>query len=698
MMNSPKALISVLLALCAVTCFAEDARWISYPGDLGVYLGEKVQARRPEWNGNTPVMWPQYHHWTVVEFAKDVDLSEPEEAEVRACGTGSLRIPGVRHPFTFDREKVTLPKGRYRLSAKIFNAEKPPALFISGKTVKTGVGWTTSWDGVAWTTASSDGDFTAPDVPPGDFRLKREHREPVRVEKKGKATFADFGRETFGYLKFRGVKGRGRIKIVWAESEPEAYAEPLEDLPFGKDVTDVWETIELSETDEFVHEKSRGFRYVRFAPVEGDVTVDSVAMDFEYLPLERRGSFRCDDERLNRIWDVSAYTLGLTMREVMVEGLKRDRWCWAGDAYQSFLMNYYLFADNGSVKRTLWALRGKDPVRRHVNTIMDYTFFWLAAVKDYYLFSGDRAFVEEIYPAMVTQTDFCLERLDANGMAVRKPGDWVFVDWAPKPLDNNSGPVAFEQIMLVRGLEAMADCAAVCGKPEAAKDYAARAATLRAKIVPTFWDERQGGLLHNLDKDGRQAPTMTRYASMFGILNGYFDDAKTARVVRNVLLNDDVMAIQTPYMRFYELEALCKVGRQTTVKEEILGYWGAMLDLGATTFWELYNPKEKGEQHYAMYCRPFGKSLCHAWGASPLYLLGRYYLGVQPTGPGFAIYDVVPSPGGLKTMEGMVPTPSGPVKVSVRDGRVTVSGNGGTGTLRWNGQTVTVPPHDTVTL
>ena len=94
MMNSPKALISVLLALCAVTCFAEDARWIFYPGDLGVYLGEKVQARRPEWNGNTPVMWPQYHHWTVVEFAKDVDLSEPEEVDVRACGTGTLRWNG----------------------------------------------------------------------------------------------------------------------------------------------------------------------------------------------------------------------------------------------------------------------------------------------------------------------------------------------------------------------------------------------------------------------------------------------------------------------------------------------------------------------------------------------------------------------------------------------------------------------------
>jgi hypothetical protein len=40
------------------------------------------------------------------------------------------------------------------------------------------------------------------------------------------------------------------------------------------------------------------------------------------------------------------------------------------------LMNYYLFFDNEAVKRTIWLLRGKDPVTSHTNTIMDYTFFW----------------------------------------------------------------------------------------------------------------------------------------------------------------------------------------------------------------------------------------------------------------------------------------------------------------------------------
>lgn len=56
-----------------------------------------------------------------------------------------------------------------------------------------------------------------------------------------------------------------------------------------------------------------------------------------------------------------------------------------------------------------------------------------------------------------------------------------------------------------------------------------------------------------------------------------------------------------------------------------------MLDLGATTVWEEYNPNLSGAQHYEMYGNKYGKSLCHAWGVSPIYLLGKYYLGVTPT-------------------------------------------------------------------
>ena len=95
-------------------------------------------------------------------------------------------------------------------------------------------------------------------------------------------------------------------------------------------------------------------------------------------------------------------------------------------------------------------------------------------------------------------------------------------------------------------------------------------------------------------------------------------------------------------MRFYELEALCALGEQDAVMKEMKAYWGGMLKEGATSFWEKYNPEETGTQHLAMYGRPYGKSLCHAWGASPIYLLGKYYLGVKPVKEGYKEFAITP--------------------------------------------------------
>ena len=134
-------------------------------------------------------------------------------------------------------------------------------------------------------------------------------------------------------------------------------------------------------------------------------------------------------------------------------------------------------------------------------------------------------------------------------------------------------------------------------------------------------------------------------------------------------------------MRFYELEAFCAMGEQETVLKEMKDYWGGMIKLGATSFWEKYNPEQTGRQHLEMYGRPYGKSLCHAWGASPIYLLGKYYLGVKPTKKGYEEYSVAPVLGGLEWMEGDVPTPHGKVHV-YRDAKtIKVSSDEGIGTL-----------------
>jgi len=114
-------------------------------------------------------------------------------------------------------------------------------------------------------------------------------------------------------------------------------------------------------------------------------------------------------------------------------------------------------------------------------------------------------------------------------------------------------------------------------------------------------------------------------------------------ILDNVINNDKIPALETPYMRFYELSAMCELGDYGNVYQQMISYWGGMLDEGATTFWELYRPEEKGLERYSMYNCKYGKSLCHAWGASPIYILGRYFIGLTPEGDGYSKYKLKPN-------------------------------------------------------
>ncbi|MBQ1939115.1 MAG: alpha-rhamnosidase, partial [Alistipes sp.] len=362
-----------------------------------------------------------------------------------------------------------------------------------------------------------------------------------------------------------------------------------------------------------------------------------------------------------------------------IDGIKRDRWVWSGDAVQSYLMNYYLFFDSECVKRTTWLLRGKDPVTSHTNTIMDYTFYWFIGIYDYYMYTGDRAFVRQIYPRMQTMMEYVLGRTNHRGMVEGMTGDWVFVDWADGYLDKK-GELAIEQVLLCKSLETMALCARLSEVEEDVERYDKLAASLRELLLPTFWNEQKQALVHNCVED-RQSESVTRYANMFASFYGYLSPEQQTAIKQSVLLNDQILKITTPYMRFYELEALCVMGEQEEVMRQMKAYWGGMLREGATTFWEKYNPEEQDTEHLQMYGRPYGKSLCHAWGASPIYLLGRYYLGVKPTSPGYATWEMRPTLGGLEWMEGVVPTPNGEIYLKMDKEQLTVRATEGEGLL-----------------
>ena len=690
--------IVVLVAISLATCtFAQT--WIWYPGDYEIWLGNRMNNRRTERGAFFPPFWKTDSHYVVVEFSKPLNLSEPEEIFIAAEGKYNVKLDG-KLQFGMP-ETLLLPAGRHNLNIKVWNQSTPPAIYVKGKTVNSDATWRVTYEDKEWIDESGKASDTSATIYmdagcwnfdgatglPSQFRLMRTLHQPTSraAQPKGGILY-DFGKETFGYLTLKNLSGKGIIDIYYGESPEEAkdkaYCETFDKLQLeAGQVTDlaIRQTSPLPGIEnEYTLENSKAFRYV-YITHEPGVQIGEVSMQYEYLPEEYRGTFRCNDEELNRIWEVGAYTMHLTTREFFIDGIKRDRWVWSGDAIQSYLMNYYLFFDSESVKRTIWLLRGKDPVTSHSNTIMDYTFYWFLSVYDYYLYSGDRQFVNQLYPRMQTMMDYVLGRTNKNGMVEGMSGDWVFVDWADGYLDKK-GELSFEQVLFCRSLETMALCAGLVGDRTNQQKYEKLAATLKAKLETTFWNTSKQALVHN-STNGVQSDAVTRYANMFSVFFNYLSPEKQQAIKHSVLLNDSILKITTPYMRFYELEALCALGEQETVMQEMKAYWGGMLKEGATSFWEKYNPEESGTQHLSMYGRPYGKSLCHAWGASPIYLLGKYYLGVKPVKEGYKEFSITPVLGGLKWMEGSVPTPNGNIHIHMDRKMIKVRATEGKGYL-----------------
>ena len=645
-----------------------------------------------------PPFWKQDSHYVTVEFSKAFTLTEEEEITIASEGQFNLALDGKLQfgmPKTF-----IVPKGEHKLNLKVWNQATPPALFIDGKTIKTDSSWLATYEDKLWIdengvahgsgiyVPSGKWNFDSINTPPSTFHLERKECRPVGCDSvAANGTIYDFGRETFGYLKFRGLQGDGILRIYYGESREEALdTEHCETL----DVLECCESVATAELASHISSLgSKAFRFI-FVVIEGYVTYDEVVMDYEFAPFDKShsGSFRCSDEKLNKIWEVGAYTMDLTTREFFMDGIKRDRWTWSGDAIQSYLMNYYLRFDTECVKRTIRQLRGKDPVTAHVNTIMDYTFYWFKSILDYYEYTGDVDFVREMWPRMVTMMDYVEGRLNADGMAEGQPDDWIFVDWVDFPM-HKRGILCFEQILLCKAMETMALCAKLLGINKS--DYRVKSEELRNKVRQTFWSYDKKAYYHAIE-EGVLNQQITKFPNMFAILYGYAYEEQRREIMQSVMLNPAIPPITTPYMRFYELETLCMMGYHKEVLKEMRDYWGGMLREGATSFWEKYNPEETGIQHLAMYGRPYGKSLCHAWGASPVYLLGKYYLGVRPTKPGYEEYVVESSLGDLEWIEGDVPTPLGMIHVYMDHKQVKVNATAGKGSLVLGEQRYDIEP------
>jgi alpha-L-rhamnosidase len=467
----------------------------------------------------------------------------------------------------------------------------------------------------------------------------------------------DFGRELTGYVELitPGTQEQQRLRhlqVRFGESVSEAMAELGGPHNAQNDHALRDQVVTLPWMGKTMVGPS-GFRFVRLDNTDAELAAElsQVRAVLQIRDIPQVGSFRCDDERLNRIWLVGAYTVHLNMQEYLWDGIKRDRLVWIGDMHPEVSTILAVFGANEVVPRSLDLARDVTPATEWIDGIAANSMRWILIQEELWLRHGDRAYLASQRPYLTA----LLGRLAAVvGPDGREHTDgWRFLDWPSS--ENPRGVDAGLQAMTVLALESGARLMTVLGEADGAQRCTAAAARARQVV---------------LDANG------SKFASALLVLAGMTD----ARLTAESVLEVGGARGLSPFAGFYVLQALGRAGRTQVALDIVRSYWGAMLDLGATTFWEHFDldwtanasridelvPPGKKDIHgdFGAYCYVgLRHSLCHGWAGGPTAWLSEQVLGVRPLEPGCRRVRVAPELGDLRWAEGVYPTPAGPIRL-----------------------------------
>lgn len=404
--------------------------------------------------------------------------------------------------------------------------------------------------------------------------------------------------------------------------------------------------------------EKRAFRYLQMdlRNLRGPLRLGPVSLVLSTYPVGNAGEFECNDALLNRIWEVGRWTAQLTMEDAYVDCPWRERAQWWGDARVQALVNYYAFGDRALMKQGLRHIaqsqtgdgltRGVYPAGWPGGVLPTYTMLWVISLNEYHEFTGDRSTVAELFPAVQRAIDFFERFRSTHDLLLGLP-PWLFVDWADV---TTSGESAAINALYHGALTAAASLAGAAGHSVAAERFRSLAARTRAGMRSILWDERRSCFRDTRDNDVR----ISEQANCLAIEFGASPDGSAGKILDALIARREAsILIGTPYAAFSMLIALARAGLHDRALRYIRTHWGAMLESGATSWWEYWEPKG---------------SFCHGWSAGPTHFLPAEILGVKPGEPGWTVIHVDPHPAGLTWARGKIPTPQGPVSVEWRTG------------------------------
>ena len=446
----------------------------------------------------------------------------------------------------------------------------------------------------------------------------------------------DFGEHLVGFLHFRLQSTVGfadaptRLKFTFGETLAE-MAEPFD--PYSGSLSRAWlqdETVNIDALPQTVRLPRRyAFQYVKIEVVDTSPefavqftnifceTITSAHTEVPPLPSDLPTDLRALDE-------VSLRTLQNCMQTVFEDGPKRDRRLWLGDLRLQALASQVSFQNYALVKRCLYLFAGLartsglvpacvyEAPHPHAggNDILDYAVLFGPTVRDYAQASGDWETARELWPVALHQFEFALKHVNADGLFV-DPGDWwIFIDWQAN-LDKQA---AMHGLLIYCLRETYAMAQAIGRDAEAAfmPPLISRMTDAARRFL---WDEHQELFVSGPSRQVSWA------SQAWMVLGGVVSQAEGAAIFQKLGASEEAVRPAGPYLFHHVVEAMLRCGLAEDALAVLRSYWGGMIERGASTFWEVFDPSD---DHLSPYGSHQINSYCHAWSCTPAYFLRRY--------------------------------------------------------------------------
>jgi hypothetical protein len=428
-----------------------------------------------------------------------------------------------------------------------------------------------------------------------------------------------------------------------------------------------------------------------------DVTVHSVTVRERLHPVEGNGSFECSDATLNQIWAVGRRSVTINSFDAYTDCPTREQRAWTGDSVVHQMVDLTTNFDWSLARRhprltavprpdgMLPMAVGGDIEAGDWTIIPDWPLHWVHAVWNLYRYVGDRDEIGSLLGVVEGVVRWFVPFCNDDGLPQDVFG-WVIIDWSAI---YNAGVSAALCGLWGRALLEFAEMATWLGD----KGRAAWAKQTHAQLKAGFerlWDKKRKRYVDSYTPESPRA-VASQHGQAAAIVGGLAPKRRIPRLVEVITdranhvhaafsvdgpadpytgagdgpirvggayLNvghpekpwwdeNRVVAAQ-PFFRYVVHDALVEAGRADLIVDQCRD-WTVALRRCDTSWTECW----------------FGGTVSHGWSSTPTRDLMQRVLGVTPAEPGFTRARIEPNLSDLEWAKGVVPTPFGPITVSI---------------------------------